>query len=115
MSLKRKSTEIELRENKRGRWNTFATPIKMKIQYFPAVITLQRIGKLLQFSEDTMKRLHRRCYAQPDVAYRMLEQFKKYLTEMERRTTQQIPKEQLREYFGGDHPKDVVIKGSRIN
>ena len=115
MSFKRKSTEGEFQEIKRGRWNSFETPTQMKVQYFPAVVSLQRIGKLLQFSKDTMKRLHRRCYAQPDVAHRMFEQFKKYLAEMERRTTQQIPKEQLREYFGGDHPKDVVIKGSRMN
>ena len=87
------------------------TQIKMKLQNFPAVITLQRIGKLLQFDDRTQARLKRRCYSQPDTATRMLEQFKKYLVEMDRRTTQKIPKEQLVEYFGGTHKNDIVIKG----
>ena len=113
MSLKRK-TEILVTDRvvrKQSRWNDFPTPIKMRLQYFPAIIVMQRIGKLLEFNEQTMHRLHRRCYNQPDTAFRMFEQFKKYLAEMDRRTTQRIPKEQLVEYFGGEHPADKIIKG----
>ena len=88
---------------------------QMKIDYFPAIIIMQRIGKIFQFSDDTMKRLHRRCYENPSIAHRMFIQFKKYLEEMERRTSQRIPKEQLIEYFGGNHKEDVVIKGTELD
>ena len=84
---------------------------KMKVEYFPAVIIMQRIGKVFCFNEDTMKRLHRRCFDNPEIANRMLGRFKRYLEEMERRTNQRIPKEQLVEYFGGDHSEDVIMKG----
>ena len=87
---------------------------QMKIDYFPAIIVMQRIGKIFQFTDDIMKRLHRRCYENPSIAHRMCMQFKKYLEEMERRTSQRIPKEQLIEYFGGNHKEDVIIKG-KIN
>ena len=91
---------------------TETTYPKMKLESFPAVIIMQRIGKILCFTEDTMRRLHRRCYDNPEIAMRMFDRFKRYLGEMERRTDQRIPKEQLVEYFGGDHKEDVVMKGT---
>ena len=88
---------------------------KMKLESFPAVIIMQRIGKILCFTEDTMRRLHRRCYDNPEIAMRMFDRFKRYLGEMEKRTDQRIPKEQLVEYFGGDHKTDVVMKGTFLH
>ena len=73
---------------------------------------MQRIGKIFCFKEDTMKRLHKRCFDSPEIAHRMFGRFKRYLEEMERRTNQRIPKEQLVEYFGGDHSEDVIMKGT---
>ena len=87
------------------------TLAQMKIDYFPAIIIMQRIGKIFQFTDNNMRRLHRRCYENPSIAHRMFTQFKKYLEEMDRRTSQRIPKEQVTEYFGGTHKEDVIMKG----
>ena len=92
-------------------WSIKSAPEKMRLEYFPAVIVLQKLGKLFEFNPQTLEKLHKRCYNEPSIAHRMFKQFKKYLEDMATRPEQRIPKEQLQEYFGGSHSNDVRIQG----
>ena len=85
---------------------------RMKFTEFRDCIIFQRLGDLYDFSKEDKEIIHKKCYANHTIVSRQLEQFKKYLRDMEKRTSQRIPKEQLREYFGGKHSKDVILPGT---
>jgi len=83
----------------------------MDFQPFHDIILLQFLGKAMDFSEDNMKLLKERCYSRPTAASAYLFKIKKYLGEMEKRSTQKIPFELLQEMFPGNHLKDVYLSG----
>ena len=84
---------------------------RMRFTEFRDCVIFQRLAELYDFSKEDKEIVHKKCYANHTIVSRQLEQFKKYLRDMEKRTSQRIPKEQLREYFGGKHDKDVILPG----
>ena len=99
-----------IRTTKRA-WRDSPTIENMKFEDFRAIVILQRLAELFSFSTEELAALKILCYSDRNSAPRQLEQFKRYLSDMEKRTNQTIPKEQLNEYFGGRYRKDVVISG----
>ena len=109
--MKRRLDHMDTMRTTKKAWRD--TPIieNMKFEDFRAIVILQRLAELFGFSKEELASLKKLCYSDRNLAPRQLNQFKRYLSDMEKRVNQKIPREQLNEYFGGRYKKDVVISG----
>ena len=96
-------------------WRRSYNFTKMKVQDFKACVILHRLADLFDFSSEDKKFLHKKTYENFGNAHYQVDQFKRYLKSMEKRISQKIPREQLKEYFGGKQEKDVIMSGNIFN
>ena len=91
-------------------------PIKrdyaMKYEGFRDCIILQRLSELYQFSSEDKESLHKQAFANLRIASQQLQKFKNYLQELKKQSSQKIPREHLREFFGGKQENDIIIPGT---
>ena len=109
--MKRRLDHINSVRTTKRAWKETPIVENMRFEDFRAIVILQRLAELFNFTKEELKALKTLCYSDRNSAMRQLDQFKRYLSDMEKRTNQKIPKEQLNEYFGGRYQKDVVISG----
>ena len=106
--MKRRLDDVKISRDS-SVWGRLHIPVRMKVQEFKACVILQRLGDLFDFSTEDKRFLHKKTFDNFNIAPRQVDQFKRYLQSMEKRISQKIPREQLKEYFGGKQEKDVIM------
>ena len=106
--MKRRLDDIGYGQRKRKSNHEMA---RLEFPEFRAAMVMLCLAKLFEFNEENFRTIYEFVYSSPRKTVTLLARFKKYLTYMERRDSQRIPKEELNEYFGGTHNADVIMPG----
>ena len=109
--MKRRLDDVP-RHSKRTLWDDNHEITRLEFPEFRAAIVMLSLAQLFKFTEENFKIIRDAVYNYPKKNMMILARFKNYLSYMQRRDSLKIPKEEINEYFGGNHYEDVIMPGT---